>query len=274
MTISIILCVHNGKPYVQTAIESVLAQTYGDFELVIVDDASTDGTREILAGFAQKDSRVRVITNDANLGLTKSLNIALREAQGVYVARMDADDVALPDRLAKQVAFLDAHPEIDVVGTAYEWIDEDSQVIGRPNVITEPDELHRALIRTNQFLHGSVMMRRAVIEKMGGYDERVKKAQDYELWLRLSRTSQFANLPDVLMQKRMTKNMISFKSEHEQITCALRARVAALRRGDYPLSCVRYLVKPLIAIILPIGMVRWARVHLFGQNIYKHPTLR
>ena len=161
-----------------------------------------------------------------------------------------------------------------MVGTAFEWIDADGKVIGKPAVITDSDQLHRALIRTNPFLHGSIMIRRTVLEQAGGYDERYKKAQDYDLWLRLSRTTRFANLPEVLMQKRMTRNMISFKSERAQIRFAIRARLAALKRGDYPLWCAVYLLKPFLATVLPLSVVRWARARLFGQKVYAHRTLK
>ncbi len=274
MTLSILLSVHNGKRYVREAIQSILTQTYRDFEFLIVDDGSTDGSSEILDEMAKTDARVRIIKNETNLGLTKSLNRALRQAQGIYVARMDGDDVARPERLKKQIAFLEAHQEIAMIGTAYEWIDENGNVIGQKKVAIDPDELHRMLIRTNPFLHGSIMIRKEILDRAGGYDERYNKAQDYDLWLRLSKTCKFANLPEVLMQKRMTKNMISFKNEREQIRYALKARVAALNRGDYPMWCAIYLLKPFLATILPTSFVRWVRINLFGQKIYNDPSMK
>lgn len=269
MNVSVILSAYNGKQYLPKAINSILSQTYRDFEFLIVNDGSTDETGKIMEEFAKQDARIRVITNEKNLGLTKSLNIALRQAQGVYVARMDADDVALSERLEKQVSFLDVHPEIGMVGTAFEWIDENGKIIGQKEVVTEPEELRSLLIQTNPFLHGSIMIRKEILDRAGWYDERYKKAQDYDLWLRLSQTCKFANLPDVLMQKRMTRNMISYKSEREQIRYALRARWNALKRGDYPIWCMIYLLKPFLATIFPTPVVRWARIHLFGQEVYK-----
>jgi glycosyltransferase involved in cell wall biosynthesis len=268
------MSVHNVKRFVREATESIFAQTYRDFEFLTVDDGSTDGSLEILAEAAKKDARLKIITNETNLGLTRSLNKALQQAQGVYIARMDADDVALPERLEKQLAFLETHPDITMVGTAYEWIDEQNVVIGKKKVLSDPNALHKILIRTNPFLHGSIMIRKEVLDRAGGYDERYKKAQDYELWLRLSSACLFANLPDILMQKRMTKQMISFKSECEQIRYAVRARMGAIKRGNYPLWCIVFLSKPFLATILPMKIVRWARVHLFGQKIYSHSSLR
>jgi glycosyltransferase involved in cell wall biosynthesis len=270
MTISVLMSVHNGERFLRDAVLSILNQTFADFEFLIIDDASTDTTTQILRELSAQDSRIHVVTNATNLGLTKSLNIALQSSNSEYIARMDADDVALPTRLEKQVVFLEAHADIDVVGTAYEWIDEDDHVMGRPPVITNPDDIHRALPRTNPLLHSSVLMRRSVLGQAHGYDESYRRAQDYDLWLRLSRTSRLANLPDVLMQKRLAKNMISFASERAQLRCAVRARVNALRRGDYPALCAIYLLKPLIASLLPRRVVRWTRLHLFGQRQYEH----
>lgn len=295
--VSILLSVYNGERFVRDAVLSILAQTYREFELLIVDDASTDGTHTILEELAAQDPRIRILTNSTNLGLTKSLNIALAAVgtgdpssafgllrmtekvwppqNGIrYIARMDADDIALPDRLEKQLAFLQSHPDIDVVGTAYEWIDEDGAVIGRPHVITDPDDIHRVLPRTNPLLHSSVVMRRSALERVHGYDESFRRAQDYDLWLRLSRTSRMANLPDVLMQKRLARSMISFASERAQLRCAVRARYNAIRRGDIPAWSILYILKPLIASLLPQRFVQWIRVHIFNQRHYAHPTLR
>jgi glycosyltransferase involved in cell wall biosynthesis len=274
VAVLIILSVHNAKQYANGAIASILAQTFSDFELIIIDDGSTDGTADLLKEFTIKDTRVRIITNETNIGLTRSLNLALKQARGEYIARMDADDIALPNRLERQIAFLKSHPDISIVGTAYEWIDKDGNVIGKPKMITGADAIHRALPRTNPLLHSSVMIRRSALDQVGGYNETMKRAQDYDLWLRLSRTCKFENLSEVLMQKRVTRNIISFKNEREQIRFALLARLNALKRGDFPLWCAIYLLKPFLATILPSPLVTWVRIHLFNQKIYAHESMR
>lgn len=265
----ILLSIHNNERFVRDAILSILTQTYRDFELLIVNDASTDSTPEILQELAQNDVRIRILTNSTNLGLTKSLSSALKKTRGELIARMDADDIALPHRLEKQLAFLNAHPDIDMVGTAYEWIDEHGNVIGTPNVVTDPTTLQRRLIRTNPFLHSSILIRRSILERVGGYDTTYKKAQDYDLWLRLSQTCKFSNLPEILMRKRVSKTMISVSTEREQLKNATRARYHAIRRGDYPLWCAVYLFKPWLASVLPRRLVRLIRIHLFKQIIYR-----
>ncbi len=274
MTISVIMSVHNGIPYVENAIQSILAQTYRDVEFLIVDDGSTDGSAELLADFAKRDSRVRMMTNEVNLGLTKSLNKVLRQTQGICIARMDADDIALPSRLEKQWNFLRTHPEIGMVGTTFEWINDTGALIGQPTIMTETHKLHSALIRTNPFLHGSILIRKTLLDEVHGYNEKFTKAQDYDLWLRLSSLCQFANIPEILMQKRMNKTMISFQDEREQMRFAVKARWDAIGRNDYPVWTIIYLVKPFIASLLPLPIVRWARIHLFGQKIYAHSALK
>jgi glycosyltransferase involved in cell wall biosynthesis len=268
------MSVHNGERFLRDAVLSILGQTYQDFEFLIVDDASADTTPHILRELAIQDARIRILTNQTNLGLTKSLNLALKEARGKYIARMDADDVALRQRLEAQVTYLEMHSDIGVVGTGYEWIDEQGVVIGRPAVITQSNHLRRALPRTNPILHGSAMIRRELLDEVDGYDESYSRAQDYDLWLRLIRRTHFANLPQTLMQRRLAKTMISIANEREQLRCAVRARMNAIHRGDIPAHSLIYILKPLIASIFPQRIVRWTRIHIFGQRHYDHTTLR
>lgn len=278
--VSIFMSVYNGERFLRQAVESLLTQTYRDFELLIVNDASTDGTHGILKELAAQDSRVMVLTNSTNLGLTKSLNIALRsafakasadrQAQGNFVARMDADDIALPHRLEKQVTFLNAHPEVGIVGSWYQFINDDGDMLGEKHPPTEDTQLRRALIRFNPFLHSSTMIRTTVLDQIGGYDESYSRAQDYDLWMRCAPLTKFANLPEILMQKRFTMGMISYTREKEQIRAALRVRLAALRRKQYPWWCSVFLLKPALAVLLPTPVVRFVRIHLFGQHLYKN----
>ncbi|MBI5793659.1 glycosyltransferase [Candidatus Uhrbacteria bacterium] len=267
--VSILISVWNSERSVRAAVQSLLDQTYRDFELLIVDDGSSDQTPTILNQLSQRDPRVRIITNETNLGLTRSLNLALGQAQGVLIARMDADDIALRDRLQKQVAFLDTHPDIGIVGTAYQFIDTHDQVIGERHPDTQDAQLRHSLIRFNPFLHSSVMMRRELLDRVHGYDEIYRRAQDYDLWMRLSPLTKLANLTDILMQKRFTTGMISYAREREQIRSALRVRWHAIRGHQYPWWCLFFLVKPLLATILPASVVRLVRIHLYRQTLYR-----
>ena len=266
------MSVWNGERYLRTDVESLLAQTYRDFELLVVNDASTDQTPTILSQFAQQDPRIRIITNSINLGLTKSLNRALKETQSDFIARMDADDIALPTRLQKQVAFLDAHPDVGIVGTAYQFINDAGDLVGEKHPPTQDHALRRALIRFNPFLHSSVMVRKTLLDRVHGWDETYRRAQDYDLWMRAAPLTKLANLPEVLMQKRFTIGMISYAKEREQIRSALRVRLLAIRRKQYRIWSMIFLVKPFLAIILPASVVRFVRIHLFKQHLYKKPS--
>ncbi len=201
--VSVVMPVYNGERFLAEAVESVLGQTYANFELVAVDDASTDASGRILDRY--RDPRVRVLTNERNLGGAKSANRGITEARGVYVARLDQDDVSLPQRLEKQVEFLERHPEIALVGTWAEIIDEEGREIGHRRFATESNDLYRLLLKFCALVHSSVMFRRAPVLAAGGYGTGAlgRYCRDYELWLRLSETVRLANLPEVLVKYRV-----------------------------------------------------------------------
>src|SRR5262249_15246071 len=166
--VSVLMAVRNGSPWVREAAESVLTQTASDLELIVIDDGSTDATPDVLAAIG--DSRVRV-ERQAPRGLTASLNRALSLARAPLVARLDADDLALPERFACQRRFLDTHPGIGLLGTAAREVDASGRELC---IVTPPEEdaaIRRALIRRNPFVHSSVMMRRSTLVEIGGYDE-------------------------------------------------------------------------------------------------------
>jgi len=203
--VSVLMSVYNAERYLREAIESILAQTLDDFEFIIVEDGSTDWSKQIIAEYAQRDVRVLPVWNVSNLGLTKSLNRGLDKARGVYIARQDADDRSLPERLQKQAAFLDAHPEVGLVGSWFMRMTEAGQPL---HVIETPvaDQAIRLKLftRGNAFAHGSVMFRRECVEKVGGYREQFSYAEDYDLWLRIADRYGVANLPEPLYWWRST----------------------------------------------------------------------
>lgn len=205
-TVSVLMSVYNGRETVETAVQSILDQSFTDFEFIIIDDGSNDGTADLIAQFL--DERIRLIQQE-NRGLTKSLNRALALAGGRYIARMDADDIADPGRLAAQVKYLDAHPEVVLLGTAFEQIYTDPP----RSLVVSPAEEDRAiraqLCRSNPMCHSSVMMRAGELKKIGGYDEKFKYLQDYELWSRLALHGRLANLPQVMMRRISNAGAIS-----------------------------------------------------------------
>jgi len=197
--VSVVMSVYNGEKYLREAVDSILGQTFRDFEFIIVDDGSTDHTWTILQSY--DDSRIVLLRNQENIGLTRSLNKGLAAARGEYIARMDADDVSLPKRLEKQVAYLDAHPEVGLLGTWVEIIGERGErlsVLRRP---VDPLFITWSLLFDNCLVHSTVMYRRSLVGKLGGYNPS-RYAQDYDLWSRMSLETQIVKLPEVLVSWR------------------------------------------------------------------------
>ena len=209
--VTVLLSIYNGERYVKEAIDSILNQTYNNFEFLIIDDASTDNTPEILQSY--NDPRIKVIRNSENLGLTKSLNIGLGLARGEYIARIDADDISMPERFTEEVNYLDSNSDVAVVGTGRENIDDNGKVI--ETVIPPKIVSFEHLLKGNQFQHSSVMFRKEIVVKEGGYCPLMHCCQDYYLWLKLARNHSLHNIPDVLSKLRIQKNSVSFTKVHE-----------------------------------------------------------
>jgi len=196
--ISVLMPVYNGEKYLKEAIESVLHQTFSDFEFLILDDGSTDKSAEIIQSYA--DSRIVFLQNEKNLGIVKTLNHGLDAARGEFVARMDADDVSLSERLKTQLQFLEAHGEFVLCGSAVEVVDEKSDILRTYVPFLDDATLRMALALHNNFTHGAVMMRKDAVMQVGKYSEQAYLVEDYDLWIRLSRVGKICNLPQILYQ--------------------------------------------------------------------------
>jgi glycosyltransferase involved in cell wall biosynthesis len=200
--VSVILAVFNGEKYLDECVNSIRAQTFTDFEFIIVDDASTDGTPEILRRYASEDGRIRILTNERNMERSVARNRAMAHARSEFVAVMDADDVASPDRLEKQVAFMEARPEIAVCGGALSVYENPAETWMPPQ---EHDAIRAALLFDSYILHPTVVFRKEVVRAVAsGYDPAMPLAEDYDLWTRLSMNpaARFANIPEVLVRYR------------------------------------------------------------------------
>ena len=233
-TVSVLMPVYNAARYLAEAVESILSQTFADFEFLIIDDGSTDGSRAILEGYAARDPRVRVLSRP-NTGHAVALNELLGLARGELVARMDADDVAFRERLLRQVDYLRAHPDVVCVGTAVRFIDEAGRFLREGHPGMENEEIQeRALAGDCALNHPSVMMRRAAVEAVGGYHPEFQPAEDLDLWLRLGELGCLTNLPDVLMQYR--QHTASFSEQHQrlQLERSAAAVLEACRRRGIP----------------------------------------
>lgn len=228
------MSVFNGQAFLSEAVESILQQTLQDFEFVVIDDGSTDGTGDILSTFVKRDKRMRVFRQE-NQGRPKSLNDGIALASGKYIARMDADDIALPDRLAKQADFMERNLEVGLLGGAFERIDRAGQTIDIIRPPLDDSDLRLTMDRYNPICHPAVLMRRDLVVATGGYRKLLLDADDYDLWLRLAERSKLANLERVILRYRIHPNQVSVKNAQHQVLCVLAARAAALlRRSGKP----------------------------------------
>ena len=228
--VSVVMAVYNGERFLRQAVDSILSQTYTDFEFIIIDDGSTDGTAVILDSYV--DPRLRVLTQQ-NMGLVKSLNRGVDMARGEYIARMDADDISLARRLELQVRCLDAHWHTGALGTGAIEIDEKDRAIRRHDHHTDSHTIERALLEgSTPLCHGSVMFRKACFENVGGYRERFRHAEDYDLWLRMIERYDIDNLPEILYQHRLVLDSVSSRHFMEQKRGAAFALECAKRRRE------------------------------------------
>lgn len=201
--VSVVMPVHNAERYVAEAVQSILAQRFGDFEFIIVDDGSTDGSLDILKRYAKQDSRIK-LTSRPNTGIVGALNEMVSRARGEFIARMDADDISVPDRFGIQVEYLADHPRCGLVGSWAEWIDEDGEAVRPCPVPTSGAEIDAANMNgPNAVVHPSVMIRRDLIIGVGGYRAAYWPAEDRDLWLRVAEVSSLANIPEVLLRYRL-----------------------------------------------------------------------
>ncbi|MES2796051.1 MAG: glycosyltransferase [Bacteroidota bacterium] len=222
--ITVLMPVYNCELYINEAIDSILNQTYTNFEFLIIDDASTDKTVSIIKTYT--DSKIQLIEKPLNTGLTNSLNLGLQLAKGKYIARMDGDDISLPERFEKQVVFLEANPEVVLCGTLF-------NAIGSELVIKLPEhyeDIKLGLLKGNCIAHPSVMIRNQVLDEFSiFYDVSKEPAEDFDLWVRLISFGKLYNLQEVLLNYRVHNTQVSQKREIAQIQSALQSRLQMLK---------------------------------------------
>lgn len=206
--VSVIMPVYNGEKYLKESIESILNQTFSDFEFIIIDDCSTDRSLKIIEEY--NDSRIKLIRNEKNIGTTRSLNFGIGVAVGKYIARMDCDDVSMPERFEKQVLFLQKNRDIGVCGS---WVETIGDVVGEVwKYPVSSEEIKAYLLFASCIVHPSVMIRK---ESLGSlrYDDDFTNAQDYELWTRMTDSTIMSNFPEVLLKYRVNKKSQSNPSK-------------------------------------------------------------
>lgn len=235
--VSVILTVFNAQPYLREAIDSILAQTLADFELMIIDDCSTDDGWPVIVEAAARDPRITPVRRARQGGASAGLNQCLSSAKGEFVTRQDADDVSRPKRLAEQVAFLDAHGEVGAVGTAATLIDDQGRVISEWRLPQADQDIQRALLERMCFCGPTVMVRRRILEQIRfRFDEALSSSEDYDLCLRVAEVAGMANLAEPLYLYRQHPASVSRSREHEQLARKAAALENALHRrfGSLP----------------------------------------
>lgn len=224
--ITVLMPVYNGEKYLKEAIESILNQTFRDFEFLIINDGSTDNSVKVIKSF--NDPRLRLIHNESNLGLIKTLNKGLKMSKGKYIARMDCDDISLPKRLSTQASFMEKNPEVGVCGSWVKIIGLEQKFINK--YPKNHAEVRAYLLFNTPLAHPAVIIRKELVDKYNlEYDEQYKHAEDYELWSRVVNCSKIANIPKVLLHYRMHPESISKKNSSLQAENSNRVRLKLLK---------------------------------------------
>lgn len=210
--VTVLMTVYNGEPYVREAIESVLSQTFENFNFVVVDNASTDNSRNTISTFI--DHRLRLVALPRNIGQTAALNHGLGLIKTRWVARLDADDICLPNRLERQIDYVERHPDIGLLGTWCQYVDYEGKPVGRPGGgYYRPPTGHQEIIdqfaESNPFAHPTVMFDRELVRCVGGYPQKYRYAQDLALWISLARLARLANVPEILVKLRVHEKQAS-----------------------------------------------------------------
>jgi glycosyltransferase involved in cell wall biosynthesis len=250
--ISVVMSVYNGERFLREAVESILNQSFLEFEFIIINDGSTDGSAAILKSY-QSDRRVRVYDQE-NRGLIESLNRGCKLARGKYIARMDADDVSLKDRLAKQVDLMEKHPQIGVMGGATEWIDANGKALTIIRNASGDRELRAGLLRGNPLCHSTVLMRKDAFDATEGYRAAIVDAEDYDLWCRISDHFQLANLEEVVVKYRIHPGQISVRKCRQQTLSFLAAKAAAVARREGKPDPLDWAGKVTPAMLVKLGV--------------------
>lgn len=258
--ISVLMPAYNCEPYVGAAIESVLAQTWGDFELLIADDRSTDGTWRVLQDYARKDGRIKLFRNERNMGVSKTRNFLIQNASGEYIAWQDSDDISYPHRLEVQRMRLERDPQTAIVGGYLHFMDGN----GRPlHVRTYPAadaELRRHIFKYSPVSQPVAMIRRSTLKKAGSFDERLRQAEDLDLSFRLGRHGTFANIEEPLLYYRFHQQSLSAGKLKENIRDTLAVRRRAATEYGYRMGAADRIAYAATwaAQYLPSGLIQWS----------------
>jgi glycosyltransferase involved in cell wall biosynthesis len=222
---------YNSEDTIADSILSIMNQSYKDWELLLVNDFSSDNTLDIIEKYAATDSRIKVINNEKNMGLTVSLNRAINVSNGEFIARLDSDDLAEPQRLEKQVAFLVSNPDVGMVGSGANLINKTGKKIGNMDVISNDYIISKFINYLNPFIHSTIMIRKCVLDEVGGYREKFRYSQDYDLILRIYDRYAAVNMPEHLISWRVSEGSITMQNNTlQRIFADIAKQFASERR--------------------------------------------
>lgn len=263
LSVSVVLPVYNASDKLSIAIESILNQTFKDFELILIDDCSKDNSAEIIQNYVKMDPRIVFIKNEENLKLSKTLNRGIDIAKGKYIVRMDADDFSFPDRLEKQYNYMEANPEIGVSGGSMEIMDYDGNTLRNRFYLLNDSEIREKVFFFSPFSHPTIIIRKDVLLKVGLYNHDFNPAEDYELYFRIGEISKFGNLKDMLIKYRITPGSMTFGGTKKMEMQTIRIRNLYFGNKNYPSNIVHRLynmVQYISGLIVPSS---W-RVKIFN----------
>lgn len=257
--VTVLMPVHNDRRvFLEKSIASILDQTFTDFELLIVDDCSASADcLETIEHFARADTRIRVIRNEKNLGLTKTLNKGISMARGEYIARIDGDDIAAKERLEKQFRFMEDHPDYALAGSWAYLIDEYGHILGKKEFYTEYADIKKHILAFNFFTHSTWFFRKSIIGRLGGYSEAAPMNEDYDLLLRLASSYPVHNLNEHLCWYRIHQESISISNNKLQERHSIATRIRAIKKYGYPKSGYWYVIRAfLVYLLIPYSLKR------------------
>ncbi len=267
--ISVIMPAYNAQEYLGRAIESILSQTFNDFEFIIINDASQDNTAEILATYQKKDKRIRVIKNKEHLLIAASLNKAVNTSRAAIIARMDADDVSMPNRLELQYSFMSNNPDIAVLGANITIVDKKGTVILKREYPTKSEELKKIMFLYSPFAHPVVMFRKKAFLEFGGYNLKMVPCEDIDLWFKIGSKYKFASIPESVLQYTILPNSSTHKSLKSLELLGFEIKLKAIRKYGYKpgIYDIIYNLGELITLwFMPTGFRVWVYNFLRSNN--------
>lgn len=251
--VSVVMPAYNAEKYIGEAIESILNQTYKDFEFIIVNDCATDSTKAIIEEYAKKDKRIRLINNPENLKVAKTANRGIEAARGEYIAKLDTDDWSYPYRLEKQVAFLDSHPDVVLLSGNMEICDGNMNVKNTTHFPTKHEDIMNVILQYNPTVHSAMMFRKETFKEVGGYGG-INTSEDYLLLMKMASKGKLANLEDILVKYRVVNTGLTAKNKMDMHLATLYCQLDGHLNYKYPITFktkLNHLARLFIAYFVP-----------------------